>query len=335
MKWTKPKRAPSDKALDPVEGQAKAYAEYTVKEATKVTVGFYKDSGCFASHASWGYTRGWEYIVNSTNEGLGLTSGDERPFKLSEISKVYVDPQTDKLYTVINSVSEDNGKWAVYVGEPKYSFQVLGSMDTAVKNRLVNLGVYIEYSKDGKTFQYVDYTVVSVRSEDDPNDGGDMNTSHWYYQVVEAKLPAGTQKVRVNLSYTTRNWKGSSADSMTSVMADNYNWDSGLVSVGIDGTPVATAATTKSSSSSIGSTTGGQTGDTTDDSTVSTDGAASSVSESTQGTASTTDVQQAGGQTSGFPAALVVSIGVVVALGAAAAVYFLLIRKHKGSSQES
>ena len=238
--------------LDLKDGsKSPATAVYDFKGVTKATIVFYMSGANFASKYSWGYSRGWEYMVGSSYKdawGKQLNAGDILPIDLKKISKVYRDVKNDKLYTKFIS---EKDSWGWYIGDPRYGFALCDKPSA----KLQNYGMTCEYSKDkGKTWTAVDYNIVSVIGAKDPMVSSAKEP--WYQETCTASFPSGVTHIRIGIDDVKISYGGSNGEDMRVIT--NRNWAICLANVKLEGTgPIGTNATTapQSTSDSTGLTT--------------------------------------------------------------------------------
>lgn len=248
LNWFTPKTCPDPSALNLKKGTlTAATATYTVSGATEVEIGFHIVGSGVSSQYTWGYALGWEFLNLLTTGkdpyGNDRPVGTYMPMDLKKVTKVYI-AADDNMYAKFA-----DGKWGKYVSDPNYAFYPT----TSVPDGLVNLGVYIQYTKDNTNWTYVDYDVTSVRSMDDPQDSVVPDPNHWYYETAKAVLPVGVKAVRVS-AYMPSKYYGRDASQNEKIIDDSAgrSWRVALGRVIIRGTS-STQSTVSSSASTSGS----------------------------------------------------------------------------------
>lgn len=226
-----------------------ATATYNFTGASQMTFTFYMDGANFASQYSWGYSRGWEYMVGTDYKdlwGVQRKTGDLLPIDLSHITKIYRDPTNDKLYTTF---ATEPAQWAWYAADPRYSF-ISCAKPT---NALENYGVVCEYSKDsGKSWTAVDYDITDVLCAKDPTKCSAKE--YWYRETCSASFPEGVTNVRLRMDDVKILYEGTNGENPTAT--NNRNWDIALASVSISGTgPIVGTAAPVSSTKPVSSVT--------------------------------------------------------------------------------
>jgi hypothetical protein len=189
-----------------------ATVTYKANGATKVMVSAYSDVG----------TTAWDIDY----EGAYFRGYDtSKAFDATKLLNVLIDPVDGKLY-----IHLPGGQWAVYSDWFYYRFYPCDgtrayAVAPAVPSRLVPLGVGIQYSTDGTTWNYAAKQIVSSVK------GGGTNN---YYETWKALLPDGVQYVRVSLNERNTAYNADTGVQVPLDLGSYSTWSCGLASVEID-----------------------------------------------------------------------------------------------------
>ncbi len=189
-----------------------ATVTYKANGATKVMVSAYSDVGTTAWDINYegAYFRGYD-TANA--------------FDATKLLNVLIDPVDGKLY-----IHLPNGQYAVYSDWFYYRFYPCDgtrayAVAPAVPSRLVPLGVGIQYSTDGTTWNYAAKQIVSSVK------GGGTNN---YYETWKALLPDGVKYVRVSLNERNTAYDADTGVQVAFNLGSYSTWSCGLASVEID-----------------------------------------------------------------------------------------------------